>query len=100
MSGFYFTVSSIFFYARRTGLLASCTSGAVVLGAIVTWLLVGSLGLQGAAMGFAVMQGLLALFAGVAAIVTFDLPWTETRKSISTLLERSRPPTRLNPLNS
>lgn len=100
LSGFYFTISSIFFFAGRTGLLASCTSGAAGLGAIVVWVLVDSLGLQGAAIGFAVMQGLLALFAAIAAVNSFDLPWTEARKSVGALLEGGQPSTRSNPLNS
>lgn len=100
LSGFYFTISSIFFFVGRTGLLAFCTSCAAVAGFIVVWLLVGSFGLQGAAIGFAVMQGLLALFTGVAAVNSFELPWIERRKALSALLRGTPLSTRLNPLNS
>lgn len=99
LSGLYFCLSSIFFFTGRTGLLASCTSSAAAVGAIVVWLLVVHLGLQGAAIGFAAMQGLLALFVAVAAISSFDLPWFEVRKAIGALLQSAHRSTQLNPLN-
>ncbi|MGQ0684320.1 lipopolysaccharide biosynthesis protein [Bradyrhizobium sp.] len=99
LSGVYFCMSSIYFFAGRTGLLASCTSGAAAVGALAVWLLVTLLGVQGAAIGFAVMQGLLALFVAVTAFNSFDLPWSEIRKAVGTLLQSAHRSTRLNPLN-
>lgn len=99
LSGVYFCFSSIYFFTGRTGLLASCTSSAAAVGAMIVWLLVTLLGVQGAAIGFAVMQGLLALFVAVAAIHSFDLPWSEIRRATGTLLQSAYRSTRLNPLN-
>jgi len=99
LSGVYFCLSSIFFFTGRTGLLASSTSSAAAVGAIMVWLLVAFLGLKGAAIGFAVMQGLLALFVAVTAINSFDLPWFEIRKAVGTLLQSAYRSTRLNLLN-
>jgi O-antigen/teichoic acid export membrane protein len=99
LSGVYFCMSSIYFFTGRTGLLASCTSSAAAVGAIIVWLLVSLLGVQGAAIGFAVTQGLLALFVAVTAINSFDLPWSEIRKAIGTLLQSAHSSTRLKLLN-
>jgi O-antigen/teichoic acid export membrane protein len=99
LSGVYFSMSSIFFFTGRTGLLASCTSSAAAVGALMVWLLVTHLGLEGAAIGFAVMQGLLALFVAVTAISRFDLPWSEIRKAIGTLSQNAHRSMRLNLLN-
>ncbi|UPJ51968.1 oligosaccharide flippase family protein [Bradyrhizobium sp. 200] len=99
LSGVYFCLSSIFFFTGRTGLLASCTSSAAAVGAMIVWLLVTLLGVQGAAIGFAVTQGLLALFVAVTAINSFDLPWSEIRKAVGTLLQSAHGSTRLKLLN-
>jgi O-antigen/teichoic acid export membrane protein len=99
LSGVYFSMSSIFFFTGRTGLLASCTSSAAAVGAIMVWLMVTHLGLEGAAVGFAVMQGLLALFVAATAINSFDLPWFEIRKAVGALSRSAHRSMRLNPLN-
>lgn len=99
LNGVYACFSSIFFFTGRTGLLASCTSFAAPLGAITVWVLVGLLGIQGAAIGFAVMQGLLALIVATASVISFDLPWFEIRKAVGTLFQAVNRPARLNLLN-
>jgi hypothetical protein len=59
-------------------------------------LLVNGFGVQGAAIGFAVMQGLLALFVTVTAFRSFDLPWFEVPKAIGAVLQSTRYATPLN----
>jgi O-antigen/teichoic acid export membrane protein len=85
-TGLYYCTASIYFFSGRTGLLASCTACAAVIGAVPVYFLVSSLGVQGGAIGFAVMQGLLALFATVTAFRVFDLPWFDFRGVTSAVL--------------
>lgn len=99
LSGVYFSFSSIYFFTGRTGLLASCTSCAAVVGAVTTWWLVAEFGVLGAAMGFAAMQALLACFVAVTAIRSFELPWLEVRKAVGTMLQSAYRSARLTPLN-
>lgn len=86
-TGMYLCVSSLFFYWHRTSLLAIATSSAAVLGVIVIWLLVSWFGIEGAAMGYAATQGLLALSAALMASRNFDLPWRAVRRSLAVWYE-------------
>jgi O-antigen/teichoic acid export membrane protein len=54
-----------------------------VAGTILIWILARSFGIEGAAMGYAATQGLLALSAALLASRTFDLPWTALRQSLT-----------------
>jgi O-antigen/teichoic acid export membrane protein len=94
-SGVYFCTSSIYFFRGRTGLLASSTVSAAAIGSVVVWGLVSTLGMQGAAMGYAATQGILAVFATVIAIRSFDLPWFEVRRAVGTLLRNATVPNSL-----
>lgn len=94
-SGVYFCTSSIYFFRGRTGLLASSTVSAAAIGSVVVWGLVSSLGMQGAAMGYAATQGILAVFATVIAIKSFDLPWFEVRRAVGALLHNATVPNSL-----
>ena len=82
-SGVYLCTSVLFFFSGRTGLLASATLSSAVGGALCTWFLVSTLGVNGAAIGYALTQGLLALFTSALAVKTFDLPWREPAKALS-----------------
>ena len=82
-SGVYLCTSVLFFFSGRTGLLASATLSSAVCGALCTWFLVSTLGVTGAAIGYALTQGLLALFTSTLAVKTFDLPWREPGKALS-----------------
>lgn len=95
-SGVYFCTASIYFFSSRTGLLALCSASAAVVGATSVALLVNGFGVQGAAIGFAVTQGLLALFVTVTAFRSFDLPWFEIPKAIGAVLQSTRYSTPLN----
>jgi len=46
-------------------------------------MLVARYGVVGAAIGYSVTQGLLALFVGAVALRSFDLPWSDGRKAIA-----------------
>ncbi len=88
-SGVYFCTSSIYFFRERTALLASSSVSAAAVGAVTVWLLISTFGAQGAAMGYAATQGILALFVTVVAIRSFDLPWFEPRRAIGALLHNA-----------
>jgi O-antigen/teichoic acid export membrane protein len=76
-NGMYLAVSGLYFFSGRTGLLSSVTLPVAVLGALLTagsslrW------GLEGAALGYALTQGLLALGAWAVASRVFPLPWSQ-----------------------
>jgi O-antigen/teichoic acid export membrane protein len=81
-SGVYLCTSVLFFFTARTGLLSLTTSTAAICGALCTWQLVSYLGMEGAAIGFAVTHGLLALFTTAVAMKSFDLPWQQPRQAL------------------
>ena len=82
-SGVYLSTSVLFFFAGRTGLLATATSSAAVCGATATWFLVASFGVDGAAVGYALTQGILALLTSLTAFRAFDLPWRDPVKALT-----------------
>lgn len=90
LTGLYYCTASIFFFSGRTGLLAACTACAALLGVAPVYFLVSMLGVQGGAMGFALMQGLLAALTTAVAFKTFDLPWLDFRGAIAALLRELR----------
>ena len=81
--GIYFCVSNLFFFSGRTSLLSLVTSSSAVVGTLLIWLLAARFGIEGAAMGYAATQGLLALTATVVASRHYDLPWGELRQSVA-----------------
>jgi O-antigen/teichoic acid export membrane protein len=99
-SGVYLCTSVLFFFSGRTGLLSLTTSSAAVCGALCTWLLVTRLGVDGAAMGYAATQGLLALFTTLVAMKSFDLPWGQPVQALRVLRQRASPTPRPGPVTS
>lgn len=91
LSGLYLCTSVLFFFSARTGLLSLTTFSAAVCGALCTWLLATRFGIEGAAMGYAATQGLLALFTTVVAMKTFDLPWRHPGQALSAWRHRALP---------
>ena len=75
-SGVYMCTAVLFFFRGRTARLAGVTLASALVGTPLTWWLVSHLGVNGAAIGFAATQTILALFVTVTAIYSFDdLPW-------------------------
>jgi O-antigen/teichoic acid export membrane protein len=87
-TGVYVCTSVLYFFSGRTALLSSVTLPSAVLGTVCTWMLVSRYGVTGAAMGYLVTQGLLALFVSAVAMRSFDLPWTDGRKALAIWLRR------------
>jgi O-antigen/teichoic acid export membrane protein len=88
-SGIYVCTSVLFFFFSRTALLSAVTLSTAMLGTLFTWLLVTSFGVDGAAMGYALTQGLLAVFVSLVAIRSFDLPWGDGRKAFEIWFSRA-----------
>jgi O-antigen/teichoic acid export membrane protein len=83
MTGVYLCTSALYFYHARTGLLASVSLSAGLLGAACTWMLASRFGLFGAAGGYALTQFFLACGSTCVAVRTFDLPWSRPKAALS-----------------
>ena len=88
-TGVYLCTSVLFFFSGRTGLLALVTLSSAVVGVTITWLMVATFGVSGAAAGYAITQGFLALLVTVVACKSFDLPWREVRKATTIWAHRT-----------
>jgi O-antigen/teichoic acid export membrane protein len=83
-TGIYQCTTNLFFYSGRTSLLSLITTCSAAAGVLVIWILTSAFGIEGAAMGYAATQGLMALFVNVGASRSFDLPWHEPRQALAT----------------
>jgi O-antigen/teichoic acid export membrane protein len=74
-TGMYYMVTNYIFYRGRTGLLSALTTsvGTIALG--VTWVLIQSYGITGAAIGYMFGQALLFIGAWILAQKCFPMPW-------------------------
>ena len=86
LNGVYLSISSIYFFTGRTGLLAAVTMTSGVAGLAITAALTVAFGMAGAAMGYAASQGVLGAVAMIVAIRTFDLPWGQPRTALRFML--------------
>jgi O-antigen/teichoic acid export membrane protein len=98
-SGIYVCNSVLFFFHGRTSLLASVTLTSALVGAPLTWWLVGHFGAEGAAAGFAATQGMLALLSTTTAMRAFALPWSEIRPALAAFFQTFVVPRRTPPVN-
>jgi O-antigen/teichoic acid export membrane protein len=90
---------TLFFFHGRTSLLASVTLTSALVGAPLTWWLVGHFGAEGAAAGFAATQGMLALLSTTTAMRAFALPWSEIRPALAAFFQTFVVPRRTPPVN-
>lgn len=74
-TGMYYMVTNYVFYVRRTGLLSMITITVGLISLTITWLLINSHGLIGAALGFMLGQALLFLGTWLLASLFFPMPW-------------------------
>lgn len=81
--GVYLSTSGLYFFSGRTALLASVTLSSTVLGAALTWVLVATIGVDGAAMAYALTNGILALVTTLVAMRSYALPWSEPRRALT-----------------
>jgi O-antigen/teichoic acid export membrane protein len=83
MTGVYMCSSCLFFFVRRTGALAALSLSSAIAGTLATFALVFRLGIDGAAIGYALTQAILAFAVTAAAMRTFDLPWRDVGGSLN-----------------
>lgn len=89
LNGVYLSISSLYFFSGRTGLLAMVTITSGVISLLLTIALTLSLGMIGAAMGYAAAQGVLGLTAMIVAMRTFDLPWRRPLAALKLMISRT-----------
>jgi O-antigen/teichoic acid export membrane protein len=87
-TGIYYCTTNLFFFSGRTSLLSLTTTCSAVAGVLAIWMLASTFGIEGAAMGYAVTQAILALAVNIVASQTFDLPWRGWRKAIDCLMAK------------
>jgi O-antigen/teichoic acid export membrane protein len=85
-TGIYYCTTNLFFFSGRTSLLSLTTTCSAAVGTLAIWILASTFGIEGAAMGYAVTQAILALAVNLVASQTFDLPWRAWRKAIDGLM--------------
>lgn len=88
MNGVYLSISSLYFFSNRTGLLATVTTVSGIAGLIATIALTGTFGMEGAAMGYAAAQAILGLVSMTIAIRSFALPWNQVLLALQTVASR------------
>lgn len=89
LNGVYLSISSVYFFSGRTGLLAAVTITSGLLGLLLTIALTFAFGMIGAAMGYAAAQGVLGLTAMTVAMRTFDLPWGRPLAALQLMISRT-----------
>jgi O-antigen/teichoic acid export membrane protein len=75
-NGIYLCCSGIYFFSGRTGRLALITTSVAAIGVALSFAMVSAAGVDGAAIGYATTQCLLAAATLGVAVGTFKLPWT------------------------
>jgi O-antigen/teichoic acid export membrane protein len=90
-SGMYLAVSGLYFFHSRTAMLSLVSFPSALLGVVATMALVGTYGMPGAAMGYAITQGVLAAAAWVVARNAFALPWSQPAAALAAWRHGARP---------
>jgi O-antigen/teichoic acid export membrane protein len=73
--GMYYMVTNYIFYSRRTGLLSGLTISVGVMTVALSWFLINSYGVKGAAIGFMIGQASLFLGAWILSNYCVPMPW-------------------------
>ena len=76
-TGMYYFVTNYIFYSKRTGLLSILTVCIGLLTLILSWFLINTHGLKGAAIGFMIGQASLFLGAWLLSNFCIPMPWFE-----------------------
>jgi O-antigen/teichoic acid export membrane protein len=79
LQGMYYAVVGYVLYAEKTGRLSVVTASTVATGCMLSWALTTSMGLQGAAISFALNNGLLFLLVWLVASNVVPMPWLPWR---------------------
>jgi O-antigen/teichoic acid export membrane protein len=73
--GMYYMVTNYIFFSRRTGLLSTLTISIGVLTVVLSWFLINSYGIKGAAIGFMLGQASLFVGAWILSNYCVPMPW-------------------------
>ena len=79
MQGLYTSVVNFLFFAERTGWLSAISCSVASLGALISWIMVGQYGIEGAAISFAFNNALLFFLVWIAAARAVPMPWSSVR---------------------
>lgn len=86
--GMYLSVAGFFFFSSRTSSVSLVTVSTGVFSIIATIAFVKLFGLKGAAMAYALSEGLLFLFAWLLSLRIHKMPWFEVISSLSLVAKR------------
>lgn len=86
--GMYLSVAGFFFFSSRTSSVSVVTVCTGLFSVAVTIIFVKLLGLQGAAMAYALSEGVLFLFAWLLSQRIHKMPWSDVVSSISLIANR------------
>lgn len=86
--GMYLSVAGFFFFSSRTSSVSLVTVSTGVFSIIATIVFVKLFGLKGAAMAYALSEGLLFLFAWAISQRIHKMPWLEVISSVSSVARR------------
>jgi O-antigen/teichoic acid export membrane protein len=73
--GMYYMVTNYIFYSRRTGLLSALTISIGVMTLVLSWFLINTYGVKGAAIGFMIGQASLFFGAWILSNYCVPMPW-------------------------
>jgi O-antigen/teichoic acid export membrane protein len=78
--GMYYMVVNYLFYAERTGTLAAITGSAAILGCVISYVLIATIGVTGAGAAFLLNNVILLLLVWLGAARIVPMPWTTWRR--------------------
>ncbi|MBD9438719.1 lipopolysaccharide biosynthesis protein [Pseudomonas sp. PDM04] len=86
--GMYLSVAGFFFFSSRTSNVSVVTVCTGLFSVVITIIFVKLLGLQGAAMAYALSEGVLFVFAWLLSRRIYKMPWSDVVSSISLIASR------------
>ncbi|TWC21839.1 O-antigen/teichoic acid export membrane protein [Pseudomonas sp. SJZ085] len=86
--GMYLSIAGLFFFSSRTSSVSIVTVCTGVFSVVVTVFFVKLYGLQGAAIAYALSEGVLFLLAWMLSRRIYSMPWSEVVRSLSIILNR------------
>ncbi|WP_223523291.1 lipopolysaccharide biosynthesis protein [Pseudomonas sp. BF-RE-24] len=86
--GMYLSVAGLFFFSSRTRSVSLVTVCTGVFSVVITIVFVKHFGLQGAAMAYALSEGVLFLLTWLFSRRIYSMPWSEVTRSLSLIASR------------
>lgn len=89
-NGIYLSLAGFFFFTGRTECLSAVTLCTTAVGVVISWYLVKTVGLRGAAIGFASLQGFMCICAAIGVSRLRSMPWMNVRRGVRLALAEIR----------